>query len=528
MVSTLTAVSMSVFICAQPVDGDMAETLRHALARPGLDVFYSDVDLKPGDLIDRTVLAQLDRASFVVVLVTNNWPLPDTLIHEVDHDAPELVQRAIAATRANRAVLIPVHVGEVDDCRIPYGLMRVTPIRWASGDPTEVVDRIETCFFDRADAALASSARQDAEDAPVEPSDSFDLLVDNWLLQDVADVLRGGLSVGEARLWTPGGSTSTSAAVLQVEGLAHLLGALVMYDRLTLDEEFVGAWTARPLPALVSLKESGIVQPVGFSEAPELSALRATYIDRICVTEQLRAVQAENERAWAETGKVVHSVASQVIWGGAGYLARAELHGLPYQGHPARMTLLSHGVFPPEPAGSGATRELLEWLDSRRSMARTHGASHAVGAQVVLPPFLCEVVAEASSADDLIPVALQLRAHYRPLRRWLSTFERALYAGDPLVAARHRRDLEDAWSDARRALQGGSVDSRTLTRPRRAACTSPGRPAARTLLQKLVLAQSGVARLDELLRMLGMTPSAQRAVTRSALARRWSTSRTKP
>lgn len=505
-----------ILICAQPADGALASALRAALAAEGLAPFYPADDLEPGDLWDSRIRACIEEAAGVVVLVTPAWS-------DSEYYASETVAIAIEQSTRTTCLVIPVVIEGTDARHLPLGLKRVVAIKGSREDIPLWAQRIAALFTSSQAPYATEAALSEHAPAPRPDSEghSFDLLVDNWLLQDMRDLLEHGVDPGEARLWRPDGAETVMAAVLQIEGLARFLASLVMYDSLAVDKGFTRAWSRRTVSPLTPLKADGIIREIEFVETEDLSSLRSMYSQRLCTSVPLRAIQSANESSWASSRNVVDSAASQIIWGGAGYLARAEMLALPYQGHPSRMALMSETVF-----GAAAERpsasQVFPWIEEQHREIMVHAAGGVTSPPIVLPAIFCKVVRESSTVADLLPVAIQLRAHYAPLRRLLAAYDRALYDGDPLRIKLHRQVLADAKADAHRVLNSCADDSRIVASPRRSVANTSDRAAARTLLQQLILGASGVSHLDELLVRFDVRPPDFRLGLRSALLRRWS------
>jgi hypothetical protein len=73
-------------------------------------------------------------------------------------------------------------------------------------------------------------------------------------------------------------------------------------------------------------------------------------------------------------------------------------------------------------------------------------------ATLVLPPVVIDVIEEARTPDDLIPVALQLRDRHRKLREWLKAIQIAVDSEDARTIASYKKTLEAVARDIGREI----------------------------------------------------------------------------
>jgi len=155
------------------------------------------------------------------------------------------------------------------------------------------------------------------------------VIIDNWSLQHVAELLGGGPSHNDASVIAlcdgEHSYEEIPLASVQTEALFELLTQIVLKDELIVDAKFTGAWDSLDTPVL-DLYRAKLLRPVPFSENEQYFAeLRAHLVNRLCVTPSLRTAQTENEASWPATRRVAHPFLSSVLWGGAGMLARSRL-----------------------------------------------------------------------------------------------------------------------------------------------------------------------------------------------------------
>lgn len=154
------------------------------------------------------------------------------------------------------------------------------------------------------------------------------VIADNWSLQAVSELLERGLdpddNPGISPLTDPGKAPrALPQAAIDFEALFDLLIDVVLRDQILVDDRFHDAWFGRG-GALGELAQRSIVRPHGFLEHPErLEAPRADFLGRLLINEVMVKEQASNEAAWKESGTTPHGFTSQLVWGGAGMLARA-------------------------------------------------------------------------------------------------------------------------------------------------------------------------------------------------------------
>lgn len=351
----------------------------------------------------------------------------------------------------------------------------------------------------------------------------FRLLMDNWLLQDAANVLaRGPVDDETTAVGRHGLIQNVPRTAVEIQSLVDLLTAIVLRDELHVEDDWTGAWAHKT--SLATLKQSGVVCPFPFRGLEGLHGTTAMVVQKVCQTDYLKRIQAENERSWAEKGRPAHSHESAVMWGGAGYLARAHLKSLTYQGHPARMSLLKETVFAKRRTHEDAGAETRAWLNERRAklLGLAYPSPERAPAPILLPAVAFEIIRECKSPDEMLGVSFQVRDRYTPLRRWLSAFDVALQVGDPRVLREHRDVLDEAWTEAQGLIQPNAGTRTSMLTDCVLAGAQDGQAIrCRALLQSLLLAPTGGAQLDQLLALFGLEPGPLHMQVRDQLRSVW-------
>lgn len=284
------------------------------------------------------------------------------------------------------------------------------------------------------------------------------VIADNWSLQAISELLNKGLDAGD----NPGIFPLTDPArepqylpqaVIDIEALFDLLIDVVLRDQVLVDDRFHDAWFGQGEP-LNELARRSIVHPHGFLDHPErLEAPRNGFLSRLLLNETMSKEQLDNEAAWTRHRTTPHPFASQLVWGGAGMLARAFVYATPYTPHPLRRRLFQRaGVTLPSPPT--AVGEFKHDLSKHRdllypAMPQDGGV---VGVHVLLPALPALVLRDASSLNDMFVVASQMRDRLSEVRAWLSQFQEAISAGEFEAIAAERKRLDTLGKDVERAL----------------------------------------------------------------------------
>lgn len=293
------------------------------------------------------------------------------------------------------------------------------------------------------------------------------VIADNWSLQAVSELLTQGLDTGDnpsiAPLTDPGQAIpAIPQAVIDFEALFDFLTDIVLRDQVLVDDQFHDAWFGEGEP-LAELARRSIVRPHPFLEQPaRLEIPRKAFLQRLLLNSKMAEEQSSNELAWATSRTTPHKFTSQLVWGGAGMLARAWVNEAPYTPHPLRRRLFERaGIVLP---GTTAVSELTKaTADHRADLYPTGAGGDALfGVHVVLPALPALVLRHASSLADVFVVASQMRSELSELRTWLSQLQEALTKGEFKYIAAERRQLRLLAKRVERALGHKAADTASL------------------------------------------------------------------
>lgn len=294
------------------------------------------------------------------------------------------------------------------------------------------------------------------------------VIADNWSLQAISELLTRGLdpddSLGIAPLSDPNAPPSPlPQAIIDIEALFDLLTDVVLRDQILVDDQFHDAWFGQG-EALTELARRSIVRPHAFLEHPErLEQPRRDFLKLLLINDTIALEQIANETAWSQTRTTPHAFTSQLVWGGAGMLARALVYAAPYTPHPLRRRLFQR-------AGVTLSSPPTALCEFQRDLARHRNALYPrpaddhgmIGAHVVLPALPALVLRDASSLSDMFVVAAQMRDRLSQVRGWLSQFQEAVSTGEYKAITAERKRLATLGREVERALGRTPADAPTL------------------------------------------------------------------
>lgn len=296
------------------------------------------------------------------------------------------------------------------------------------------------------------------------------VIADNWSLQTIAELVHNGLdpddSPGITPLTDPDAAPTADIpqAAIDLETLFDFLADITLRDQILVDQAYGYTWTGGDGP-LSAIAGHSIIKLHPFTEdEPKLAGPRQDFVRKMVLNERMGELQRENEAAWAETGASRNAFAAQLIWGGAGMLARAWVNEAPYTPHPLRRRLFERTrVCIPGPASAMQTyKQAIS--QHRTTLYRSPASSEALyGAQVLLPAIPAIVLREATSLTDVFTVALQVRERLLDLRGWLSQYQDVLTAGDFKALSPHSKRLDSIAKDVERALGIKGKEGATLS-----------------------------------------------------------------
>lgn len=333
---------------------------------------------------------------------------------------------------------------------------------------------------------------------------SIDLLTDNWVYQDIAELFAFGpkidtwltVHVSDTLQWTPLCWTG-----LALESLLSVLSGIVLRDRFLVEEQHISAWTNKKSPVL-ALHASDILHPI--AEPDGSQQLRSRLYREFFQAPPLWQWHLDNAAAYRETGRSRNEYSSAVLWGSIGYLARSALLGVTYVGHPVRRKFL--GQTPLVQPGTGAVERTLATLDAIRAkyIAATEDATTRL-IRYILPPLLVDILENSRTYDELILVALQYREKYKDLRRWLAHFQKALHENDsPRI-----REYEATLATVGASFTGTATCTINYDVASRIVQSQAGlhRPSA-MILERVARTKPGEAVLDRLLDLFEISGTA--------------------
>ncbi len=339
------------------------------------------------------------------------------------------------------------------------------------------------------------------------------VVADNWSLQEVSSLIKGGIDRGESSFIVIDEKINSHHyenmphAVFAFEALFDFLTDIVLRDEIWVDSSFTNTW--EHFGVLDELVKSGVVKAFNFLGQPqELATPTNEFIGRMCVTESLKAAHQENVRGWELNKVTPDKYLSQTLWGGAGMLARSFVYRIGYTPHPARRRLFKQcGLALPN---THAAVELSRTMHEKRAdiYVVKLGNEDLSSLQVRLPPLPTKIIQEAREPQELISMALQLREEYKDLRGWLAEYQEALGTGDFADLNRYRKVLRSISLYVDSLVDRADTNAPTFTvgidALKIAAKANPvnyvkNQFGVRAMINKLIVARSGSAELDKLL-----------------------------
>ena len=356
-------------------------------------------------------------------------------------------------------------------------------------------------------------------------------LTDNWTLQDAGVLLSDGFDGDTASQITISPEDrslryeETSADVVRIRALLQLISDVIFSDEVWVDADFTNSWSEfsplRPLQQALVL----VATPLR-DRRPEWVGRREAIEDELCVSEDIRRRHLENKASYLATGQEVDPFLSQVIWGGAGMLARADLLRVPYVPHPARARLFEQtALLRTQPA---ATDELRDFVDAQRLKLHSNAAGTGLVAQLVLPPIAIRVIEESSGVEEIIPAALRKREEFAELRQWIGSFQQALYAENVEEILARRKVLRSVPKNIDRlagsttegdtSLQLGIGPVRFTIKPGGLINAAKNWFGVRAILNRFIVAPTGRNSVTKLLALFGhQTSTLGRRIERELL-----------
>ena len=270
-------------------------------------------------------------------------------------------------------------------------------------------------------------------------------LLDNWTLQNAGEILHRGLGGDTMNelLFSHDGTdfhySEKSADVVRLEALCQVLHHAVFADDLCVDADFADAW--QEFTALQVFQDERLLVKKPFKAvSKEWIERREAMVEELCFCPGVRRAHDENRHRFETQQEPADQFLSQLLWGGAGMLARADYFRLIYVPHPARERLFSNARFLRAP--TSAQEQIQSFIQTKRLKIYQHVDGSGFFARFQLPPVVVQIIEEASDLKDLPRIALQLRGEYAALRAWLGAFQAALDAEDVAGILSKKKVLE--------------------------------------------------------------------------------------
>lgn len=272
------------------------------------------------------------------------------------------------------------------------------------------------------------------------------VVADNWSLQDISSLFIDGLEneTADEIVLVDGGHSykPISSAIIQTEALFDFLTDLILRDEILVEEKFTYSWESDNSPILEA-KQLGVVRAYPFLSEPEkIAAPRDKIIEHICSTDSLKAAHQENVEGWNTKRQTPNQLLSATLWGGAGMCARSFVYEKSYTPHPLRKRLfLNSGFMLP---AEDALHQLKTFITDEKVKVtqKIYGNDSLFSAYVNIPALPIRIIQEASSAEQMIDIALQMRDDFLPLREWLKMFQNAMSDNDTKSLLKYRKQLD--------------------------------------------------------------------------------------
>lgn len=344
------------------------------------------------------------------------------------------------------------------------------------------------------------------------------ILLDNWTLQEISHLGQNGLSdnITGKLIIDPAIDShhfeEISHGFVQLSSLFSFLQNLVLRETIITDSNFIYVWQDSSF--LLKIQSEGFIKDHSFREEKYVEVSEAI-IEQLCVTSSIKEIQKLNEDEWEKNKSVIDGFMSQIIWGGAGMLARSHVYETFYLPHPLRRYAFQQSPI----VKRDAFTETLNFISSNQTklLYFDDSTSSAIKAKFSLPPLISQIIEEANDFDDLFKIALQLREHYSDLRLWIKVFQEALDSENTIEISKHIKTLqsiqkyiEDKYNPDKYGKLDLSFDLLSLS-----PSLSVGAPinkiinkvGIRSTINDLILTKSGYSSVKKLLKLLDVDHS---------------------
>lgn len=261
---------------------------------------------------------------------------------------------------------------------------------------------------------------------------SNNTLADNWSLQDIASLFNHGMENASAPALNIDLEKDCfkygeiQASIVQIEALFEFLNDIVLRDQIIVDEDFLSAWRGKN-SLLDGLLNTNIIRPFPFrKDYSKILEVRPHFEGKLCVTTDLKLAHRENVEGWEESRQSPHGYLSQIIWGGAGMVARGFVYEQSYTPHPLRKKFFSDtGLYQQK---NNALSRMDTFVEEKRAALKCarYGNSEINTLAIAIQPVVTRIIRESNSALDLIPVAISFRDEYVELRDWIRAYQESI------------------------------------------------------------------------------------------------------
>lgn len=291
-------------------------------------------------------------------------------------------------------------------------------------------------------------------------------LTDNWLLQNVAELLEQSIDPGSEAEWLDIASNGTlihrpiSAGAVHTMCLVSLLEQIVFCDSLLVMNEWIDAWAGES-QQIDRLLKNDIVVGLESSDT-DLESRSRQYRHIICRSD---ALTNESNRAEEIFRNGESDFVGQVLNGTAPYLVHSDSLGYAYSPHPVRARILERTLYRISPFLSA--RQRLEEIVNNARVKLHHRIGYDSIATILatrLPSIALLCLQESSQNSPPIETALQIResSEFGRLRSALHEMQVALASestNGTEVYLEHSRALEAALREVERRLRLRELDS---------------------------------------------------------------------
>lgn len=347
---------------------------------------------------------------------------------------------------------------------------------------------------------------------------SQSIITDNWSLQNISELLTQGLDTENTHYINVDKKNNKftyneiSSAAITIEAFFDFITDIILRDQILVESDFVNAWKQFDSP-VNKVAEAGIIREYPFRvDYKKLEDPRNEFVQRLCVTDDLRLAHEENKAGWDKNRQTPHRYLSQTLWGGAGMLARSFVYERGYTPHPVRKRLfINTGL---ALTNDNAVNNINNVINEKRAqISSVHNrGSELFSLTVNMLPLPIKVIQESNSINDLIKVALQLRNEYQELRDWLGCYQQAMSDGSYKNIAKFQKIIQSVslYVDSLMGSQDSNAPTFTtgifvlkIAVKGQPLNTLKNQFGVRSMINSLIVSRSGNSDLKKLLDFFG-------------------------